>query len=252
MKISLRYKTPLWVASEATRQCWDSRDKSDTIFYECNKALTTGPKDMDLINRIGNQNKHQSILEHIVFSYDIMNISRACLQELARHRIASLSVKSSRYTLRELRKEKKFLKNLSYSETRDKYIGILRVDARDRASKYIITTGNETVDFNNIVKLDMLRVSVQSGIANDISKYEMPECYKTSLTWTINARSLQNFMKLRSSSHALPEIQVLANKLYEELPYEYKYLFEQCFEEYVEITKEEYRRLLALQDKINN
>lgn len=252
MNVKVRYATPLWVCSEATRQCWNSRDKSDTIFYNDNKSLVTGQRDKELIDRIGNQNKHKSVLEHIIFTFDISNVSRALLQELSRHRIASPSVKSTRYTLKELRNETKFVKGLSYSDSRDKYIGIVRTGAKERASKYIVMTEDDSVNFNNIVKLDMLRVSIQRGISNDIAKYELPECYKTSLTWTINARSLQNFLILRSSKHALKEIRVLANMMFNELPYEYKYLFEDCFIEKVEITKEQYNEYIELQKTRSN
>ncbi|STP06547.1 FAD-dependent thymidylate synthase [Helicobacter canis] len=58
----------------------------------------------------------------------------------------------------------------------------------------------------------------------------MPECYLTELTWTINARSLQNFLTLRTSKHALWEIQELSLCIYEALPQEHKYLFEKCVE----------------------
>ena len=54
----------------------------------------------------------------------------------------------------------------------------------------------------------------------------MPEAYKTSLVMSINARSLQNFLELRLSKHALKEIQDLAKALFEEIPSEHKFLFE--------------------------
>jgi thymidylate synthase (FAD) len=95
MQVELLHNTPLWVASKAIRKCWASEAKSDN----------GGEKDKELIHRIGNKNKHKSTLEHLVYSFDIDGISRACLQELARHRIASYSVKSSRYTLKELKAE---------------------------------------------------------------------------------------------------------------------------------------------------
>ena len=35
---------------------------------------------------------HESVLEHINLTYSIQKLSRACLQELSRHRLISLSV----------------------------------------------------------------------------------------------------------------------------------------------------------------
>ncbi len=198
MKVMLLHYTPLPVAAHAIRTCWQSFDKSDG----------GGPKDQELIDRVGNKYKHASTLEHLVYTFYIQGVSRALLQELARHRIASLSVKSTRYTLKELKKAQKF-------------------DEKDfeKASRYIVLTGNEMVDRTSIKALNELQKVLQSGISNDLAKYCLPECYKTELTWTINARSLQNFLALRSSKSALWEIRKLAHKIYEALPQEHKYLY---------------------------
>jgi thymidylate synthase (FAD) (EC 2.1.1.148) len=56
----------------------------------------------------------------------------------------------------------------------------------------------------------------------------MPEAYKTSLVMTVNARTLQNFLSLRTSKHALWEIQLLAKAMYEVLPDNHKFLFNGC------------------------
>ena len=93
MKVTLLHSTPLNVCSHAIRTCWQSFDKSDD----------GGEKDLALIDRVGNKYKHASTLEHIHYNFFIQGISRALLQELARHRMASLSVKSTRYTLKELK-----------------------------------------------------------------------------------------------------------------------------------------------------
>ena len=133
MTVKLLHSTPLWVASKAIRKCWASEDKSDTtIDYvdvglesdylyisskELDHEVEAGPKDKELIHRVGNKNKHASTLEHINYSFDIDGISRACLQELARHRHASMSVKSTRYTLKELKEEQQLvLVNEHYTE----------------------------------------------------------------------------------------------------------------------------------------
>lgn len=196
------------------------------------------------IDRVGNKLKHASVLEHCTYTFDIVGISRALLQEISRHRISSPTVKSSRYTLDELKKESPFVTAVHFHKKEDKYTSLLARNAMVRASKYIVFTGNQKVDSNNIVKLDMLRNSVQQGIENDFSKFEIPECYKTSLVWTLNARSLQNLFKLRSHSSALWEFIMLVNKMMNEIPEHHKFLFEDCFNhDYVEVrmSKEQYK-----------
>lgn len=198
MKITLNHYTPLLICADAIRTCWQSFDKSDE----------GGEKDRELIDRVGNKFKHASTLEHLVYNFYIEGISRALLQELARHRMASLSVKSTRYTLKELKSEESFTcKDV------------------ERASKYLVLTGVEMVDEMSLRALENLRLVLVEGISNDKAKYCLPESYKTELTWTVNARSLQNFLTLRSDKSALWEIQNLAHALYEALPEEHKYLF---------------------------
>jgi len=201
MEVTLMHNTPLDVCAHAIRTCWQSFDKSDE----------GGEKDKALIDRVGNKYKHASTLEHLVYTFYIKGISRALLQELARHRVASLSVKSTRYTLKELKDADAF------NET-----------DFEGASKFIVLTGNEFVDSASIKALNNLQALLKKGISNDIAKYALPECYKTELTWTVNARSLQNFLSLRSSKSALWEIRDLASMLYNALPSEHQYLFEDC------------------------
>lgn len=198
MKITLLNNTPLNICAKAIRTCWQSFDKSDN----------GGEKDKELIDRVGNKFKHASTLEHLVYTFYIEGISRALLQELARHRIASLSVKSTRYTLKELKNEEPF----SCQDIK-------------RAEKYLIMTDEKLVNEMSIKALENLRSILQLGISNDKAKYCLPESYKTELTWTINARSLQNFITLRSDKAALWEIRDLAKNIYEALPCDHKYLY---------------------------
>lgn len=199
MKVTLHHYTPLVICSDAIRTCWQSFDKSDN----------GGEVDRALIDRVGNKFKHASTLEHLVYSFYVEGISRALLQELARHRMASLSVKSTRYTLKELKDEEPFTSN-------DKL----------RAEKYLVMTDVEMVDEMSIKALENLRQVLAQGISNDRAKYCLPESYKTELTWTINARSLQNFINLRSDKAALWEIRDLATMVYDALPEDHRYLFE--------------------------
>jgi len=87
------------------------------------------------------------------------------LQELSRHRVASLSVKSTRYTLKELKTEEQF----SFNDL-------------DRVDKYIVLTSSEDVNRASIEALNRLQSLLKSGISNDIAKYALPESYKTELT----------------------------------------------------------------------
>ena len=194
MEVKLISNTPLEVADIAICKCYGNEPHTDS---EKVKAR---------INRVANVSKHASTIEHLSYSFDIDGISRACLQELARHRVASYTVKSSRYTLQELK------------------------TAKDEDIQNFCINVSDDINSINGLQLMTIRDLLLLGMANDVAKYMLPEAYKTSLVMTINARALQNFLTLRSSKHALKEIQELARAMFEALPSDHKFLFEGIFE----------------------
>ena len=199
--------TSLFYTIEAIRTCWDSTDKMDS---ETNGITTKlGPKDEELLRKIVFQHKHHSTLEHIVYNFSISGISRGCLQELARHRIASYSVKSTRYTLKELKD----------------------ADIDKCWKTYLVQTGVPEIDNLNIQRLREIQSLLNnSTLKLDYLKYLVPEAYKTELSWTINARALRNFLELRTSKSAHWEIRTLANKILETLPSDHRIIFEDFYE----------------------
>ncbi|WP_104727738.1 FAD-dependent thymidylate synthase [Helicobacter felis] len=207
MQVILKHATPLNCCYEAIRTCYQSFAYSDG----------GGRKDLELIDRVANKYRHNSTLEHLFYNFEIIDISRACLQELARHRMASFSVKSSRYTLSELKKQESFLP--------------LNAQNLERAQKFLVFTGVKAVDHASVQALENLRLLIINHVKNDYAKFAMPESYKTSLAFSINARSLQNFLSLRTDTKALWEIRQLAFALYDALPQDHQYLFSACLKD---------------------
>lgn len=192
MIVTLLQASDIGIADKAIGKCWDkTTDKPEERMY-----------------RVGNKFKHASTLEHIIYTFDIDGISRACLQELARHRMQSLSVKSSRYTLGELKDAK-----------------------ADNLWDYFVKTGVEVIDHRNLDTMKNLQSVVKSGVSNDEAKYLIPEAYKTSLVSSMNMRALQNFLKLRTNKAALREIRILAHKMFEVIPDNHKFMLEEFVEE---------------------
>lgn len=210
MKVELLHNTPLFITDQAIGKCWD-------------KCSAVGLINEKRMHRVGNKFKHASTLEHITYNFDISGISRALLQELARHRIASMSVKSSRYTLGELKDVAPFIEKYGHLIV-DKDHNYINEDGV-LASDFVVLTGQPDVDSQIIRHLEDLRVLLTKGISNDLVKYCMPEAYKTSLVWSINMRSLQNFIALRTNKSALWEIRELAAAVYKTLPEDHQFMF---------------------------
>lgn len=166
---------------------------------------------------------HESVLEHINLTYFVKGISRALLQELARHRHISLSVESTRHTLRKQLMDDK----VSVLQEAAEEILPMRLIAKDAAFEW-----HETY----IIWLKGLLKSIPD-IPNDALKYFIPEFWPTNLILTSNIRELRHIIKLRTAPAALQEFQDLALALFLAVPEEYRYLLEDCV--YKEKTENE-------------
>lgn len=199
MKVELLDYTKITNVMDSIRECYDSFDKSDN----------GGPIDQALVKRVITHG-HTSTLEHAVFHYKISGFSRALLQELSRHRIASPSVRSTRYTL------KKMLRS------------------HDSLDKFLVLTGDEEVDVANIATLARLKgiMLADPQKKNDILKYGIPEALKVDERLTINARSLRNLLNLRLSPRALWEFRELAQKMMDCIPESHQLLFDDVREDF--------------------
>ena len=145
---------------------------------------------------------HESVLEHINLTYSIKGISRALLQEVSRHRHISLSVESTRHTLRKFIATKRLIDVTECDEDRLNFV--LRL--ADFARKH-------------------------SDMSNDELKYYLPEFWPTNLVLTSNIRELRHILNLRTAPQALKEFRVLARAMYEAVPEQFKYLLKDCVHE---------------------
>ena len=143
---------------------------------------------------------HESILEHITLTFSVMGLSRACLQELARHRHMSLSVESTRHTLRKQLDNEQWVESLA-----------------DR----LLPCQRDLLYY--LVKLAKI-----SDYSVDELKYYLPEFWPTNLILTSNIRELRHILKLRTSPAALNEFRVLAYSLFKAVPKKFRYLLEDC------------------------
>ena len=150
---------------------------------------------------------HETTLEHITLTYSVKGISRAVLQELARHRHISLSVESTRHTLTKNATREFIEKHFPYSSGKFGSIDSLKY----AEAEHFITLAEN-----------------YPALSDDELKYFLPEFWPTNLILTSNIRELRHILKLRTSPAALKEFRSLAYSLYEAIPEEYRYLLEDC------------------------
>lgn len=178
-----------------------------------------GKRDKKLINNLIKMG-HESVLEHCSYSFKIEGVSRALLQELVRHRIASYTVRSTRFTLKSIIEDKEIedANNLSdFKKIVKRYCVVPELKSGALKEFY----KNTAIILKNVYKF----IS-DYKLPNDIVKYLLPESFKTELMMSINVRSFRNFLKLRTSEKALWEIRQLAYEMYKVIPKNHHILYE--------------------------
>lgn len=98
--VTLLSDVGLGTAALAAATCYDSFHKSENEIIK-NKELDRLDKieSARILNDLSWVHQHGSIIEHVTLAYYVQRVSRGVLQEQARHRMQSISVKSTRYTL---------------------------------------------------------------------------------------------------------------------------------------------------------
>lgn len=182
MTIELLVSTPnpeLMIAHAAST-CYDSKPKE----------LDPARKMIKAIIKSG----HESCIEHASATFVLDGISRVVTHELVRHRIGfSYSQRSQRYV----------------DEHEPSYV----IPQEIADSHEAIEVFKEAMDkaWEAYAKLQKL------GMRNEIARYVLPNACTTKITVTANFRAWRNFLKLRCSKRAQPEIRELAYKLLDEL-----------------------------------
>ena len=131
---------------------------------------------------------HDSVLEHVSFTFRIEGLSRAALAQLTRHRLASFDVESQRYV-------------------RLEDVRMVMPDSIAR-SEFL----HEAEDLLN-KSMDLYKRMVAAGIPAEDSRYVTTQAVETNLIMTANARELRHFFRLRCCNRAQWEIRGVADAM---------------------------------------
>ena len=208
MKVNLISHTPEpeKLAATAAKLCYSSSDISSL-----REGLTEEKtrKFIDMLVSVG----HESVMEHVSFTFGIEGISRACSHQLVRHRIASYSQKSQRYvnengfefvtppeieTLPEAKSEFDRVMN----ELTESYTKIADLLTEKHKNKFMSDGLDEKTALSKARKL-----------ANEDARFILPNACETKIVVTMNVRSLFNFFRHRCCRRAQWEIRAVADEM---------------------------------------
>ena len=139
---------------------------------------------------------HESVLEHVSFTFGVEGVSRVLLAQQTRHRIASFSVQSQRY--------------VSYENG----FGYIIPDS-------ITALGEESVNrfreqMNTLEKwyTEWQKLLGKGEKSNEDARFVLPNACETRIILTMNVRELRHFFSLRMCSRAQWEIRKMAEEMF--------------------------------------
>ncbi|NLI22362.1 MAG: FAD-dependent thymidylate synthase [Clostridiales bacterium] len=136
---------------------------------------------------------HESVLEHVSFTFLAEGVSRALLAQLTRHRIASFSVQSQRY--------------VSYAAGFGYVVPpAVRALGPEAEAEYAAQMAQMQTWYEGWQR--------KLG-ANEDARFVLPNACETRLLVTMNARELRHFFALRMCERAQWEIRALAGRMFE-------------------------------------
>lgn len=199
LKVKLLAHTPDAdkVVAAAAKLCYSAADV-DTLMDGL-----TADKIEDMCQKLADLG-HESPIEHASYTFAVEGVSRALLAQLTRHRIASYSVQSQRYVDKS---------DFDYivPPIIEEYGGAVLEEYH-----YMMQRIALSYDF---IRTELTRYYLKNftenaeKLANEDARFVLPNACDTRIIFTMNARSLHNFFRLRCCNRAQWEIRAMADEM---------------------------------------
>jgi len=148
---------------------------------------------------------HTSLFEHVVYTFHVRGISRSLLAQVTRHRMASYTAGSQHYR-----------------DCSDTFFAVCER----------MTDNKEVVAFLKKARRFYVKL-LKEGFSREEARQILPNAACVDFIWTINARSLINFLNLRLCYRNIFECRLLAHKVYmlvlEHFPELFEFVGPDCY-----------------------
>lgn len=205
---------PEKLVAAAAKLCYSSSDIPKLM-----NGLTPEKTDsfLEMLTDIG----HASPVEHVTFTFGIEDVSRSLLAQITRHRIASFSVQSQRYVKENV--------DTAGSMEGNFYVTPPEIENIPRAKELFVQSMNQAMQsyrqLADLLEEKHYQDKIAQGIpekqarsaaekkAIEDARFVLPNACVTKMVVTMNARSLENFFRLRCCKRAQWEIRQVANQM---------------------------------------
>ena len=139
---------------------------------------------------------HESVFEHVTFTFGIEGISRVLLAQLTRHRLASFSVQSQRY--------------VSYENG----FGYILPPSIESLGDEAIRKYNDQMKQMESWYIEWQQLLGKGEKSNEDARFVLPNACETRVLVTMNVRELWHFFSLRMCNRAQWEIRKMATEMH--------------------------------------
>ena len=227
--------------NEAIKQANISAEDEGLCNYELHQLNSI--ESSELLTSLAWVHHHHSVLEHCSLTYLLKGVSRGVLQELVRHRIASYTVRSTRYTMQSILNA--FIASYNKPQERLIFRGLVpnfSVFPKESVwfiheCEYIFSKLKnqlQVLGYEQFIELSLSKDARTNGAMKQLTsetmfkvlesskpkrnvgdpfKHLVTDNWYTDLVMTMNLRSLKNFFELRDSGAAYFLIRELAKQM---------------------------------------
>jgi flavin-dependent thymidylate synthase len=158
---------------------------------------------------IGFAMNHQSVAEHATFNFDILEVSRLCVETLEWHRLCSYTEKSQRY--QELMGD--YVVPLEFEGAERALFGEAMQKQKDLYGRALKVLLEYFRDRHPEMLADKRQARVVEGYAREDARYALGLATMAQLGFTANARNLEYIIR-RLRAHPLQEMRELGEEFY--------------------------------------
>ena len=213
----------MWVAArtcyseKSPIEMWDDRDGEISDGYEHTEEYKNqcADKRWSLVKKVLDSG-HQSVAEHIYFTFAIEGISRACSHQLVRHRAGIVfSQQSQRYV--EIKEDYQSVGDDGTITNENNYLE--RTDFMEILDKYFVWDHNNYAQYHALLQsLYCYLFQVQElKTKPEDARQVLPNATKTNITMSLNYRELIHICNLRLCTRAQKEIRDLFGLIVKEV-----------------------------------
>ena len=168
---------------------------------------------------------HESPIEHVTFTFAAEGVSRTLTHQLVRHRIASYSQQSQRYVKLD---QFEYVVPPAIQENEEAKELFLKAMEEDQRYYNEITDILSNKLYDEYIKEGLSEKEARRKAEKEAiedARYVFPNACETKIVFTMNARTLLNFFRLRCCNRAQWEIRALATEMLKEVKKVYPVLF---------------------------